>query len=334
MSEHTFFQRVQEILKKVATSLFTRDAATFLFFVLIAFLFWVMHSSSSNRNMKMKVNIEYVGIPQNVQIVDSLPTTTTIVVRDKGSVLWHYYFERFPTIKVDLSKKFNNSGVLEYDMNELIARIMTQFPATTQLYDSDISQLKAQYNLLESKEVPIALQESYAPAMPYVLKDEIKIVPNTMLIHAPHELIAQIDTLYLEPITEKLNKSTSISQQLIPLDGVQFEQNSVDVEVPIEISTEKKMEIPIVGVGLPQQMTLRTFPSEATISFNVGLSKFHDIAEEDFQVVVYYDSLEHNASQKAKLYFNKKPKGIHQLRAVPQEVDYISEFNFKNSTAE
>ena len=103
MSTKSFITKTRNTFKKVATSLFTREVATFLFFLILAFLFWVMHASSAPREMKVKVKMDYICIPSNVQLLDSLPPTTTIVIKNRWSVLWQRFFYNLPPLQLDLS---------------------------------------------------------------------------------------------------------------------------------------------------------------------------------------------------------------------------------------
>ena len=325
MSTSSFIVKTRNAFKKVATSLFTREVATFLFFLVLAFLFWVMHASSAPREMKVKVKMDYIGIPSNIQLLDSLPQTTTIVIKDRGSVLWQRYFDKLPPLQIDLSDQFTNKGILDYDLSDAIVKYMIQFPTSTQLYDYSNPNINLTYNTLETKTVPVAFRSHYDPLLPYVLKDSIRFYPNKIDIHAPVELIASIDTVYIHEIPTNLNKSANFKQEIIREAGVQYNINTIDVEVPIEISTEKRLELPIYLSDMPEGITIRTFPAEASVVFNVGISKFQSITENDFKVVLFYDSIKLNNAEKAKLYLIEVPSDIFQLRLIPNEVDYILE---------
>ena len=133
--------------KQVVAVLFTRDAATFLFFLILAFMFWLMHSSSAERNMKMKVPIIYTGIPQQIDFLDSLPKSVTVILRDKGSLLWPYYFKDIHPITIDLTNSFSGSGNLDYSMTESVNQLLTQFPGTTILQDIEFSHFGVAYRV-------------------------------------------------------------------------------------------------------------------------------------------------------------------------------------------
>ena len=50
---------------------------------------------------------------------------------------------------------------------------------------------------------------------------------------------------------------------------------------PVDIYTEKTVEVPLHGVNFPADKALRTFPSKVQITFQVGLKRFRSIKAED-----------------------------------------------------
>ena len=171
--------------------------ATFLFFLILAFRFLGMHASIAPREMKVKVKMDYIGITSNVQLLDSLPQTTNIVIKDRGSVLWQRYFDKLPPLQIDLSDQFTNKGILDYELSDAIAKYRIQFPTSTQLYDYSNPNINLTYNTLETKTVSVAFRSHYDPLLPYVLEDSIRFYANIIDIHAPLELIASIVTDYI-----------------------------------------------------------------------------------------------------------------------------------------
>ena len=47
--------------------------------------------------------------------------------------------------------------------------------------------------------------------------------------------------------------------------------------LPVDIYTEKTVEVPLRGVNFPADKVLRAFPSKVQVTFQVGLSHFRQI---------------------------------------------------------
>lgn len=48
---------------------------------------------------------------------------------------------------------------------------------------------------------------------------------------------------------------------------------AVDLTLPVDIYTEKTVEVPLHGVNFPADKVLRTFPSKVQITFKIGLGE-------------------------------------------------------------
>ena len=60
---------------------------------------------------------------------------------------------------------------------------------------------------------------------------------------------------------------------------------------PVDIYTEKTVEVPLHGINFPADKALRAFPSKVQITFQVGLKRFRSIKADDFVINVSYEEL-------------------------------------------
>ena len=64
---------------------------------------------------------------------------------------------------------------------------------------------------------------------------------------------------------------------LRPVRGAKFIPDQVEMNVMIDLYTEKTVEVPVFGVNFPGSKDLRTFPSKVKVTFRVGMSRFKEI---------------------------------------------------------
>jgi hypothetical protein len=113
---------------------------------------------------------------------------------------------------------------------------------------------------------------------------------------------------------------------MVPLntrEKIRVEPKKVNLKIPVERFTEKKIKIPITVVNRPQGSNLKIFPSDAEVSFLVGLSDYETITQSDFDVVVVFDSAQ--TQQTLEVILRKQPEYIQQLRISPPNVEYLIE---------
>ena len=109
------------------------------------------------------------------------------------------------------------------------------------------------------------------------------------------------------------------------LRGVKFVPSSVEATFPVDIYTEKTVEVPLHGINFPADKALRAFPSKVQITFQVGLKRFRSIKADDFVINVSYEELLKLGSDKYTVKLKSFPNGINQIRIVPEQVDFLIE---------
>lgn len=317
---------IREQYRKVATFFKSRDVVTFLLFLLLASFLWLMHSTSSKREMRSTARIRYTGVPSEVIFEQGLPEKIEFMVRDDDRQMWSYLSFSSDTLVVDLSGSFA-PGVneLEIEYEQYLHRMVSKFSPTSKIIDLSPSIFSTKFTRLAKKEVSVVLSGSVNISPQHVLTDEISIVPDVVTIIGPEGLIDSVTEVRTEGITEMVTKSKSIRCGLLLPKGVKSETESVSVVVPIEASTEKRMVLPIKAINVPAGMGLRTFPNEAEVVFNIGLSRYNDVTADDIDVVVDYNDIKQGENGALNLKVNRVPESVKKLRFSPRAVEYIIE---------
>ena len=125
-------ERLADILKGLWRStkqfLFSRDALTFVCFVLVAGIMWYGHAISSEREATLHVPVRYSGIPQDVVFEPALPDHLDVTIRDAGRRLIAQS-EDVPVITFDLSDQIKGGSGKVHIASE---QIMQKLPASMQ----------------------------------------------------------------------------------------------------------------------------------------------------------------------------------------------------------
>ena len=82
----------------------SREILTFMFFLVISFIFWVLQSLNEDVESSFSLNVKYVNVPEKVVFTNKLPDEIDVRLRDKGTTLMGYLMERMPVIEIDFEQ--------------------------------------------------------------------------------------------------------------------------------------------------------------------------------------------------------------------------------------
>lgn len=318
--------------KEIRTSLHQqkwKEVLIFFCFVLLSLGFWILQSLQQEYEITLEVPIVYKNIPSDIAFVGTPVNTIKVKIKDKGSILLNYTFGRsFAPIEVDMKNKKEDSGLLSLPKQEIENSIKKHLIATTTLVDLTPPQISLLYSKLREKTVPVRFNGNIQTIAGFKTSDKVKISPAYIRIYTSDmvlDSIHEVKTVFTE--IKNGNKTITRSVQLQKIEGVTIDPKEVSITIPIEEYTEKFFEIPITCKDLPPHYILRTFPASVKVSCNLPLSRFKDISEKDFSIVVPFADLENNLSGKLYIQLNKKPEGIDGINITPSLIEFLLEYN-------
>ncbi|MDD3480085.1 MAG: hypothetical protein PHI42_06845 [Paludibacteraceae bacterium] len=323
----SILKRTKTIITKVAEVFFTKDTATFFLFLCLASAFWFMHTIGTRRAMTVSFDLVYEGIPNDVLLTTDLPQHVTFSVKNEGQKLMNYYLNAdVDTLVVDLSNSFDGSGQVIYDMQLLKSDIQRRLPESSQIEDLTPGLLTLNYLTLGHKVLPIRLSEDVPLAAQYVLADSISITPALVNVYAPQAVLDTMHFIAVKPFFVKpLSKTSVFKEPLMTLEYGHVEVSEVQINVPIELSTEKTLEIPIQSVNFPSTTVLRTFPAFVRVTFSIGVSRFNSVTANDFKAEVFYEDLENTKEHQVKVHLSTLHTDVLNMRYAPMEVEFLLE---------
>lgn len=324
---NSILNRIKTIIKKVAKVFFTRDTVTFLLFLCLASAFWFMHSIGTRRALAATAHLVYVGIPADVLITNELPQEITFSIKNEGQKLMSYYLNSSPdTLIVDLTNRFKKSGQVIYDVQTLKNDIQSRLPELSQVEALNPGFITLHYVRLSSKQLPVRLQDAIPLASQYVLLDSITIKPSVVTFYAPQSALDTMSFVSVKPFSvEPLTKTSVFKKSLVTFELGHSDVTEVEITVPVELSTEKSLEIPIQSVDFPAHISLRTFPAFVRVTFSVGVSRFNFVTEKDFKAEVLYAELEKSKEHKVKVQVSTLNPDVLNMRYAPTDVEFLLE---------
>ena len=319
-------ERVKNFLSRV----WSKELLTFLFFVCLSFLFWVLQSMNDESETTYRIPLRYHNVPDDVVFTETPADHITVRLRDKGIVLLDYSFRhQFEPIDIDLGVHFTgDAGSVRVREEYMTAALKRQLQAGTQLLSLSPDTLSFAYARLGDKWVPVRFDGLALPAAQFHISGDMMFEPDSVQVFATH---AVLDTLrYITTRFESLKELTDTvtrSVSLVVPKGAKVLPKQVLLTVPVEEYTEKHVVLPIHVAGVPDSLQLRLFPSTADVSFFCSVSDFKDISADAFIVEVDYRGVGQQAHRSSRLALElvEMPQNVSNVRIRPDSVGYIIE---------
>ena len=293
----------KDILNKIRNFLLTekfREFLVFLFFVVISFGFWTLQTLDGNFETEFTIPLKLKDVPKEVVITSDLQDEIKVRVEDRGTVLLNYMLGRsFLPISIDFSDYANNASRVFLPSEDLKKKVSSQLNSTTKLLSIYPDSVGFVYSRGMYKKIPVSISGNISPGIQYYISD-IKDY-------------------------EDLTENTSFRTYLKRIDGVKYEPSYCDVTISVDMYSEKTVEIPVVGIGFPENKTLRTFPSKVKVTFKVGLSDYSNVDTSDFQIGVKYEDLLQSSKDNIELIVTTSNPNVSNIRVNPSTVDYLIE---------
>lgn len=305
-------------------SLTGRETLIFLFFLLVSCCLWLMLTLNQDYETEIKVAVNVKDIPEDVGFSASDEEVLTVRVRDRGTTLINYTFASFLPITVDYRELVNRKGRLTLPASLLRRHVEGQLVSSTAVLSMQPDTF-VYYTRESALRFPVKLNANYSVAKQYV-SGVPKIIPDSVWVYASTNITDTLKALSVNVnVDEELRDSLIVELPLTPISGVKSSPSTVRVVVPVSPFAEKSFEVPIIGVGFPENCRLRTFPSHVKVFMNVNMAMYEQVSATDFEVGVDYSSVQGGTSPRAKLRILSAPDNVRDIRIVPTEVEYLIE---------
>ena len=304
----------------------SREFLIFLFFMFVSFSFWLLQVLNDDYETEYTVSLRMKDVPDNVVLTSELPSKMKITLKDRGTVLVNYSLgQGLMPLTLDFAEYSDKGNQVRIPSITLAKKITAQLSQSTKLVAIKPDTLEFIYTKGAAKTVPVKICGTITPERQYYVSDTI-FSPDSVRVYAPKSILDTITAAYTKTIDfEEVSDTVCKRVSFASVKGARFIPDYSDLTLKVDVYAEKTVDVPVVGVNFPHDKVLRTFPSKAKVTFQIGLSRFMEVGADDFQVVVDYEDLQNEGGDKCKLQLKEIPKGVNHVRVNPNEMDYIIE---------
>ena len=317
---------VRNILKAVRNFLFSglnKEFLIFLFFLALSGAFWLLMTLNETMEREFKIPMRLTGVPRNAVITGELPDTVRVTVRDKGFTLVTYDFRPLVFRFSNYADEDEGKGVIP--LTDVQKQVLSQMYGSSKLLQVKPGAFDFYFTYGTSKKVPVVFRGKITTSKSYYLA-HTEFYPSIVTVYANKQQLDKLQTVEIEPFNYR-NLQDTIRQavRIRKIRGVKIVPPTVRLSVYPDVLTEEAIEVPITAINMPPGMVLRTFPSKVTVRFTIGASLFRTIKPNLFKVVVDYEELAANPSDKCTLQLRSVPRSVSKASLEIDRVDYLLE---------
>ena len=317
---------VRNILKAVRNFLFSglnKEFLIFLFFLALSGAFWLLMTLNETMEREFKIPVRLSGVPRNAVITGELPDTVRVTVRDKGFTLVTYDFRPLVFRFSNYADEDEGKGIIP--LADVQKQVLSQMYGSSKLLQVKPGKFDFYFTYGTSKKVPVVFRGKITTNKSYYLA-HTEFYPSIVTVYANKQQLDKLQSVEIEPFNYR-NLQDTIRQavKIRKIRGVKIVPPTVRLSVYPDVLTEEAIEVPITAINMPPGMVLRTFPSKVTVRFTIGASLFRTIKPNLFKVVVDYEELAANPSDKCTLQLRSVPRSVSKASLEIDRVDYLLE---------
>jgi hypothetical protein len=310
-----------------------RDVFVFIFFLLLAFVFWYLNSLEKDVEYSIKYPVRYINLPEERMLSGDLPSRLDLYLKGPGySILKLKLSGNHAPVILDVSainyRRVPGSRTLDYYVvtSGLIPKLKNQLRAECEITSVKPDTLFFSFDRIISKQVLVIPQVDVMTEKQYFVKGNILVEPDTVKITGPKRIldtITTINTRYrkIKGVNETLTRSISLSASK----DYSVSVKKVILTIPVEQFTEAEFKVPVKILNEPDSVNIKIFPDAVTVKCRVAVSDYKKISEMPLEVVLDLSKADLNSSDKIPVGFRNIPQFISSLRASPAKVDFLIE---------
>lgn len=304
-----------------------KEFLTFLFFLALSGAFWLSLTLNDTYEQEFAIPVAVVDVPKNAVLTSDEVDTVKMTIRDKGIFLISYYYgDYLKNIRIHFRSHSHNNGTGTIAAQELQKIVYSRLFSSSKILSTKPDKLEFYYSYGTKKKVPVRWSGRVIPEELYFIS-RVEYSPDSVTIYASEEKLDSINMVYTEQLNYANFRDTlSVNCRLSKIKSVKMVPDHVQVNFFTDVLTEERIEgIPVQGINMPEGKTLRTFPAKVAVNFVTGVNVYRNLRPQDFTVVVDYNDIKNNPSEKCDIHLKDVPSGISRARLETTQVDYLIE---------
>lgn len=300
-----------------------RRLTVFISCLVVAFATWMMIALSGNYVYTVDSKINYIDPPENRAYHPLQDDSVSLRIEGSG---WQLLFSRLrlqPTaINVSLRSLSTRSFIV---CSSQLADINKQFNSSQRVISILPDTLFFDFSKRSVKKIPIRLMHNLTFEKNYGISGPIRMTPNHVIVNGATEDLKGISAWPTNmltrnevsaPVTAKVGfmESKANNIDVFPL--------SVKVEIPVEMFTEKIVEVPVKVLNAKGR-EVQVLPERIRVTVLTPLSRYPAIKADSFAVSIDLTDRRETGYSQLPAKVKRIPQFTKMVKADPQVVDFF-----------
>ena len=299
---------------------------TFLFFLFIASLFWVLTKISKEFAAPITAKVQFINVPETASIKDTNAEELTFNLFTNGYEFLGHKLKK-PVLNIDFSKYIiENKTSISIPSEQLLKEINVQFPSSSSANTLNIDMLILVVDPIVRKKVPVVVRNMATYKKGFKRIGSIAVKPDSIFVSGPQVNVKLIDSILTDVLVlELLDKNISEKIDVVVPDvpGISLSNKNVVVFWEVKEVAQKEFEIPLKLINKPNGETIKMIPNKVKIRVDVTLGNFNEIKASDFEVFCDYN--ERNIDENFMIaHLREHTNNVEHIEIATQKIDFLT----------
>ncbi|HCC85031.1 MAG TPA: hypothetical protein DEQ06_00290 [Porphyromonadaceae bacterium] len=303
-----------------------KNTLFFLFFLLLAFIFWLMlFFQKENVEGTYRIPLKYTNIPEDVVFDYPLPDYVEVSITDNGAAIFRLDISKKDSLEINVGE-LTEGGISSLQGDQYRQLIRSRFFSSTNIRGYYPMIINLSTSKLQRKELKVVFDGEITTSRANLVADSVTFLPEQVTAYGSQESLSKLEHATTEyTVFRNLKATSQLPVSIKQVEGVKFVPDQVEIFIPIKEYTERTFEVPITATGLPGKLDVKFFPSRANVSFSVTLDEYRKITPEDFEIELNYRTFYQNEDGRVELKLSKSPAAAQNIRISPSSVEFLFE---------
>ncbi|MDC7995580.1 hypothetical protein [Altibacter sp. HG106] len=297
----------------------------FIFFLILAIVFWILTKFSKEINGSSSVMLSYVSIPQEVILSEASSEKITFDISANGFKLLLFKLRR-PEIPVSVSTYFEQGkDSITLSNEQLLGLIQRELGSDVVVRNLQPTSVQITFDQMISKKVAVMPMTDIVFREGFQAIDSAYAIPDSVSVRAPKSSIdslGTVSTLPLEAQNVDNDLSETVRLDLPEREHVTWDPVQVKVALKVAEFVQKEVTVPIQLINVPSDVSVKLVPETVLLRMNLPINEFQEVTANDFSVVCDYSK--RNRDENFMLpELLKKPDWLRNVEFEDKKIDFL-----------
>ncbi|MCI5776610.1 MAG: hypothetical protein MR215_03125 [Bacteroidales bacterium] len=321
---------MKNFFRRVFTGRKGKNLRVFMLFLLLSVLIWHIEKLRQTYTVTTRLEIVCEDVPEGYITDPELRKDVTTTIEGNGFSLLKMYITDSRKIKVPITplRRYAEGGnIWAIYVPRRLANQNTNLPEHLRIVDVLTDTVMIPLLTVVKKKLPVHPPDNVAIAPHRTLSAPRSVKPDSVVVVATSNILDTMTAVWTEPQQPMtIADTTVLTIPFVLPRTASADADHVVVEYDVEILTEKRISVPIVGTNLPAGYRCRIFPPSAKLTFSVGLSRFDDADANAFCVAASFRRIRPgNKDSRIRLELVSAPDFVKNVTMSPSFAEFILE---------